>query len=86
MATIGQLMTRDLSFVSEDANIQEAANHMHAKWIGSLLVKKETDFSGIVTETDVVQVVAEQPAGIEQFSVKGLMSSLIITVDRNMSP
>lgn len=59
---------------------------MHAKRIGSLLVKKETDFSGIVTETDVVQAVAEQPAGIEQFTVKGLMSSLIITVDRNMSP
>ncbi len=79
-------MTRDLSFVSEDASIQKAAKHMHAKRIGSLLVKKETDFSGIVTETDVVQAVAEQPAEIEQLTVKGLMSSPIITVDRNLSP
>jgi signal-transduction protein with cAMP-binding, CBS, and nucleotidyltransferase domain len=86
MATIGQLMTRDLSFVSEDASIQEAAKHMHAKRIGSLLVKKESDFSGILTETDVVQAVAEQPAEVGQLTVKGLMSSPIITVDRNMSP
>lgn len=86
MATIGQLMTRDLSFVSEDASIQEAAKYMHTKRIGSLLVKKESDFSGIVTETDVVQAVAEQPAEMERLKVKALMSSPIITVGRNMSP
>ncbi len=86
MATIGQLMTRDLSFVSEDASIQEAAKQMHAKRIGSLLVKKESAFFGIVTETDVVQAVAEQPDEVGQLTVKKLMSSPIITVDRNMSP
>jgi CBS domain-containing protein len=86
MATIGQLMTRDLSFISEEASIQEAAKHMHAKRIGSLLVKKESEFSGIVTETDVVQAVAEQPSEIGQLTVKELMSSPIITVGRNMSP
>jgi len=86
MATIGQLMTRDLTFVYEDANIQEAAKLMHAKRIGSLLAKKASEFSGIVTETDVVQAVAEQPAEMERLKVRELMSSPIITVDRNMSP
>ncbi len=86
MATIGQLMTRDLSFVLEDASIQEAAGQMHTKRIGSLLVKKESDFSGILTETDVVQAVAEHPAAIGHLTVKELMSSPIITVDKNMSP
>jgi signal-transduction protein with cAMP-binding, CBS, and nucleotidyltransferase domain len=86
VGTIGQLMTRDLSFVSEDASIQDAAKHMYAKRIGSLLVKKESEFSGIVTETDVVQAVAEQPAAVGHLTVQELMSSPIITVDRNMSP
>ncbi len=40
MATIGQLMTRDLSFVVEDAIIQEVAGQMRTMRIGSLLVKK----------------------------------------------
>jgi len=86
MATIGQLMTRDLSFVFEDASIQEAAKLMHAKRIGSLLAKKESEFSGIVTETDVVEAVAEQPGEMERLKVRELMSSPIITIDRNMSP
>ncbi len=86
MATIGQLMTRDLSFVLEDTSIQHAAGQMHTKRIGSLLVKKGSNFVGIVTETDVVQAVAEQPTEIERLTVKAIMSSPIITVDRNMSP
>jgi CBS domain-containing protein len=86
MTTIGQLMTGDLSFVLEDASIQEAAGQMHTMRIGSLLVKKESNFSGIVTETDVVKAVAEQPAEVGHLTVKELMSSPIITVDGNMSP
>ena len=86
MATVGQLMTRDVTFIHEEASIQDAARSMHTKRIGSLLVKKEDDFSGIVTETDVVQAVAEQPAKVGQLTVKELMSRPIITIDRKMAP
>lgn len=86
MATVGHLMTRDVSFIHEEASIQDVARSMHTKRIGSLLVKKEDDFSGIVTETDVVQAVAEQLAEVGQLTVKDLMSSPIITIDRKMSP
>lgn len=86
MATVGQLMTRDLSFIHEQASVQEAAQSMHAKRIGSLLVKKDDDFFGIITETDVVQTVAEQPEAVAGLSVREVMSSPIITVERTMSP
>jgi len=86
MANVGQLMTRDLSFIHEEASIQDAARSMHTKRIGSLLVGKEGDFLGIVTETDVVQAVAEQPQAVARLTVKGVMSSPIITVERTMSP
>jgi len=86
MANVGQLMTRDVSFIHEEASIQDAARSMHAKRIGSLLVKKDDDFLGIVTETDVVQAVAEQPGKVGQLTVKELMSRPIITIDRKMAP
>ncbi len=86
MATVGQLMTRDVSFIHEEASIQDAARAMHVKRIGSLLVKNHEEFLGIVTETDVVQAVAEQPRNIERLTVKEVMSRPIITVDRGMSP
>lgn len=85
MATIGQFMTRNLSFVTEDASIQEAATYMVNKRMSSLLVKHDSGFSGIFTESDVVRAVAEQPDRVERLKVKELMSSPIITVDRNMS-
>lgn len=86
MATAGQLMNRNVSFIHEEASIQDAARSMHAKRIGSLLVKKNEDFLGIVTETDVVQAVAEQPEAVARLTVREVMSRPIITVDRTMSP
>ncbi len=86
MATVGQLMTRDVSSIAEEASIQDAAQTMHTKRIGSLLVKKDEDYLGIVTETDVVQAVAEQPSQVSLLTVKELMSRPIITIDRKMAP
>ena len=86
MATVGQLMNRALSLIGEEEGIQVAAQQMHDKRIGSLLVKRDEEFVGIVTETDVVQAVAEQASELSRLTVKSLMSSPIITVDRKMSP
>lgn len=85
MSTVGQLMARDVSFIHEDASIQDAARSMHTKRIGSLLVKKEDEFSGIVTETDIVKAVAEQPAKVGQLTVKEFMSWPIITIEKKMA-
>jgi len=85
MATVGQLMTRDISVISEDASLQEAANQMQVQRIGSLLVEKNGEYSGIITETDVVRAVAEY-ADVRQLTVHGLMSSPIIALDKKLSP
>ncbi len=85
MATIGQLMHRDLSVVTEDTTIKQAAGQMYDQRIGSLLVKKGDDFSGIVTETDVVRAVAEQD-NVAAMSVVHVMSSPILTVEKKLSP
>ncbi len=85
MATIGQLMNRDLSVVTENATVRQAAGQMHNQRIGSLLVKKGNDFAGIVTETDVVRAVAEQD-DLAATSVVHIMSSPILTVEKKLSP
>ena len=59
---------------------------MQSQRIGSLIAEKEGEYTGIITETDVVRAVAEQASTMNQLSVKGLMSSPIITVDRKLSP
>ena len=85
MATVGQLMTKDLSVIREEASIQEAARQMQSRKIGSLLVQKEEEYVGIITETDVVRAVAEEQA-IGQLKVQSLMSSPIIAIESKLSP
>ena len=85
MATVGQLMTRDISVISETESLQAAAQQMQVQRIGSLLVEKAGEYSGIITETDVVRAVAEQRDATES-TVQGLMSSPIISIDKKLSP
>ncbi len=85
MTTVGQLMTSELSVITEDATLKQAAGQMQAKRIGSLLVKKGEDFSGIITETDIVRAVAERDE-VSQTSVADVMSSPILTVSKKLSP
>jgi len=85
MATVGQLMTSDLSVITEDASLKQAAGQMQAEHIGSLLVKKGEEFSGIITETDVVRAVAEHD-DVSQTAVADVMSSPILTVSKKLSP
>ncbi|MDT7042703.1 cyclic nucleotide-binding/CBS domain-containing protein [Candidatus Nitronereus thalassa] len=86
MATVGQLMTSHLSTISEEATIKQAAVYMHNERIGSLLVKKEEEFSGIITETDVVRAVAEEEGNISGISVAHVMSKPILSVEKKLSP
>ena len=85
MATVGQLMTREISVIQEAASLQEAARQMQVERIGSLLVEKGGEYSGIITETDVVRAVAEQGDTVH-LTVERLMSSPIISIDKKLSP
>ncbi len=85
MATVGQIMTRELSVISKTTTIQEAAGQMHDQVIGSLLVKEGEEYSGIITEADIVRAVAEQ-VNVNQVTVEHVMSRPILTVEKKLSP
>lgn len=85
MATVGQLMTRDISAIPGEATVQEAAARMHASHIGSLLVKTGEAFSGIITETDIVRAVAER-IDVAGTAVSQVMSKPIVSVENELSP
>ncbi len=85
MATIGQIMTRELSVINKSTTIQEAADQMHEQLIGSLLVKDGESYSGIITEADIVRAVAQQ-VDLAMTTVEKVMSSPILTVEKKLSP
>ena len=85
MATVGQIMTRDLSVIQKESTIESAAQQMQRQHIGSLLVKKGEEFTGIITETDIVHAIARQ-IDVSQATVQEIMSSPILTVEKKLSP
>jgi CBS domain-containing protein len=57
MKTVGDVMSRDLVTLTEEATLTEAAAAMTARRVGSALVVRDDRLVGIVTERDVLHAV-----------------------------
>jgi len=55
MPNVAQVMRRELKKIAHDASVRDAAKRMRDERVGSLLVERENNLIGIVTETDVVR-------------------------------
>ena len=85
MGTVKDIMTDRLLTIPIDATIQEAARRMKAKKVGSLLVKKGKVFSGILTETDIVQKSIALDLPPKTTPVKEAMSLPLLTIEADCS-
>jgi len=85
MLPLAVLMTREVKAIHRDASVREAARVMRDKHVGSLLVEKDGQYIGIVSETDVVRRGVAEGLNIDQAPVHSVMSSPIITLDINRS-
>lgn len=86
MMTVGHLMNKDVQTIHSEATVQEAARKMKEKKIGSLLVEKEGQIAGVLTETDIVRKAVAQGLDLKKKTVGSLMSSPVITLDQQRSP
>ena len=79
---IGKYMSSPVFFIDAEATVQEAALEMHAREIGSLLVKKLSDYVGIISESDVTRKVVGAGRNPETTRVTDVMTAPILTLDR----
>ena len=76
-------MAQDIISVSSKASATEVAQTMVDKRIGSVLIEKDGEYVGIVTEGDLSQrVIAELKKPIE-VQVESIMSKPIISIESN---
>ena len=78
---IGDYMVKPVLSVSPDTSVQETAQLMESKHIGSLLVKDGENFLGIVTETDLTRKVVARGLLDKNPSVKEIMTAPLQTID-----
>ena len=82
MTDIGVYMTEKPISVPADATVGEAAQAMKLHNIGSLLIKDEDAYVGIVTQTDFSQKVIAKGMDFDPLLVSEIMTSPIHTMDR----
>ena len=84
--SVSEIMTTRIETIGLEDNAQEAAKKMNHKNVSSLVVVDKDDQAvGIVTERDLVREVCVQDASSNQHIIKNIMSSPIVTIDPNSS-
>jgi CBS domain-containing protein len=77
---VRDLMTENLIFVSEDDSIVEAAKLMSEKNMSSIAVKHGTEFSGMITDQDILSRVVSKGLDPRIVTVGDVMSSPLVTI------
>ena len=83
MVEVGKHMSRPGQSIPHDAMIQKAAKKMSDLKIGALLVIRDQECVGIVTDTDMTRKVIARGADLSSLRVESVMSSPLITVDED---
>ena len=81
---VGRLMSSPPLTVENDASLREAAETMHERGIGSLIVVDDGDLAGILTRTDFVRAAAEG-RDPETTSVAAYATEVVETTTANTS-
>ncbi len=81
---IGDYMSSPVLSIDSELTVQEAAQQMHARDVGSLLVRIYKEYVGILTETDLTRKVVAKGLNPETTMVSLVMTKHIFTMDRYM--
>ena len=84
--SVSEIMTVKIETIGLEETAQMAAKRMKDKNVSSLVVVDRNDQAiGIVTERDLVREVCIQDASSNEFIIQHIMSSPIVTIDPNSS-
>ncbi len=79
---IGDYMSSPVISIDSELTVQEAAQQMHAKNIGALLVRVFEEYVGIITETDLARKVVALGLNLETTLVSSVMTKPLLSMDR----
>ncbi|MCA9485135.1 MAG: CBS domain-containing protein [Nitrospina sp.] len=83
---IADYMSRTILFTNPNTSVREAAQLMHEKEVGSLLIKDGEEFIGIVTETDFTRKAIAKGLNTETATVRDVMTAPLLTIEAQMAP
>jgi signal-transduction protein with cAMP-binding, CBS, and nucleotidyltransferase domain len=81
---IGDYMSSPVMSIDSELTVQEAAQQMHAKKVGSVLVRIHDEYVGILTETDLSRKVVAKNLDPVTTMVSSIMTKPVLSMDRYM--
>ncbi|MGA6991336.1 MAG: CBS domain-containing protein, partial [Nitrososphaeraceae archaeon] len=78
---VKNIMTREVITIDNDRNIVDAAKLMTSNQISSLIVEKNHDAVGIISERDFVRKVCSKDLRSSEVLVSEIMSNISITAE-----
>jgi len=81
MSTVNEIMTTSLKSIPGTNSVAEATQLMRDEHIGSVLIRKDEDYIGILTETDIVRRAVATGIDIHNVSAENIMSTPIAKIE-----
>ena len=83
MITIENIMSKPIILENEDATVEEIVKTMTENGIGSVLIGKNLDAVGIITERDLITKVLYKGLDIAKTKARDIMSSPLLQMDKH---
>jgi len=75
---VRDVMTEDVKTIDPESNVKRAAELMREYKVGSLVVVKNDNLVGIITEDDIIEKVVAENKNPEEVKVRDIMSGKVI--------
>ncbi len=81
MITISEVMIKAPKQIASSTSVVEAATRMRDERVGSLLVERNGEFVGMVTDTDVVRKAVAEKKDLAKTTVETIMTAPLNSID-----
>jgi CBS domain-containing protein len=86
MPNLTEVMKKDVKSVPLTSPIFDAAQLMKKFRVSALPVKKNTEYVGIITDTDIVRKGVAESMDLSSLTVEKIMTAPFITIETKQSP
>lgn len=86
MSNLAEIMKKKVKSVQHTTPVSEAAQRMKQDRVSALLVRKNNDFLGILTDTDTVRKGVAESKDLTSMTVESIMTTPFITIESRRSP
>ena len=81
MITISEVMSKEPKQIASSTSVVEVATRMRDERVGSLLVERNGEFVGMVTDTDVVRKAVAEKKDLAKTTVETIMTAPLNSIE-----